>query len=126
MLLVRVLRWLILTLSAVLLMLLGFALLWLTSGGLLESALEIAVWAAMLMQALALLCVMILSVCRAEGGWGWWIFLLAEALATAVSVACGTNWSAPGPELLLGLMPLLCAAALAGLNALIARRLLQR
>ena len=117
----RVLLGLTIGVSAVLLMLLGSVILWLTCGDLLENARDAAACAAVLLQALTLLCVMILSGCRAEGRWGWRIFLLAEALATAGSVVLGTNWSDPGPELPMAVMPLLFAAALAGLHAILSR-----
>lgn len=119
---VRVLRGLTIGVSAVLLCLMGFCILWLTAGGLLQGAREWAALAAMGLQAAALLCVTILAACRAEGRWGWVTFLGIEALATVISVAFGVNWTAPGAELLMALMPLICAAALAGMNAMIERK----
>ena len=119
MILVRLLRWFVLGISAVLLMVLGFALLWLSCGGLLENEWGLAAFIAVLLQVLVLLCVTILAVCRSPRGWG--LFLSAEVLATVLAVAFGADWNAPGLELLMAVMPLLCAAALAGLNALLCR-----
>lgn len=118
---VRVLRGLTIGVSAVLLCLLGFCILWLAAGGLLRGVWEWAALAAMGLQGATLLCVIIMALCRAEGRWGWVIFLGIEALTTVFSVAFGANWRAPGAELAIALMPMLCAAALAGLNALISR-----
>ena len=118
---VRVLRRLTIGVSAVLLCLLGFCILWLAAGGLLRGVWEWAALAAMGLQGATLLCVIIMALCRAEGRWGWVIFLGIEALATVFSVAFGVNWNDPGAELAIALMPLICAAALAGLNALISR-----
>ena len=117
----RILLGLTIGASAVLLLLLGGGILWLTAGDLLTDVRNASALAAAGLQAAALLCVMILAACRAEGRRGWVIFLAIEALATAFSVAFGVNWSAPGAELAIALMPMLCAAALAGLNALISR-----
>ncbi|MBR3763988.1 MAG: hypothetical protein IKK57_05485 [Clostridia bacterium] len=118
---VRVLRGLTIGVSVVLLCLLGFCILWLTAGDLLLDAREWAALAAVGLQAAALLCVTILAACRAEGRLGWFSFLAIEALATVVSTLCGVNWSAPGAELVMVLAPLLCAAALAGLHAILSR-----
>lgn len=78
-------------------------------------------WRRQGLQAAALLCVMILAACRAEGRRGWVIFLAIEALATAFSVAFGVNWSAPGAELFMALLPLGCTLALTGLCGLLTR-----
>lgn len=118
---VRVLRGLTIGVSAVRLCLMGFCILWLTAGELLQDAREWAALAAVGLQAAALLCVTILAACRAEGRWGWVTFLGIEALATVFSVAFGVNWTAPGPELPMAVMPLLFAAALAGLHAILSR-----
>lgn len=113
----RVLLGLTIGASAVLLLLLGGGILWLTAGDLLTDVRNASALAAAGLQAAALLCVMILAACRAEGRWGWVVFLAIEALATAFSVAFGVNWSAPGAELPMALLPLGCALALTGLCA---------
>ena len=118
---VRVLRGLTIGVSAMLLGLQGLCILGLVAGGLLQGVWEWAALAAVGLQAAALLCVTILAACRAEGRWGWFSFLGIEALATVFSVAFGVNWSNPGVELRVALLPLICAVALAGLNAILSR-----
>ena len=118
--LVRILRWLTIGASAVLLLLLGSAVQWLAAG-FLESMRDYVALAATAVQAIVLLCVIILAACRAEGRWGWITFMLIETLATGVSAVFGLNWSNPGPELPMALLPLLCTAVMAALNALLYR-----
>ena len=113
----RVLLGLTIVASAVLLLLLGGGILWLTAGDLLTNVRDYAGLAAMLLQALVLLCMVYMAACQAEGRRAWGLFLLMEALTTALSAALGINWQKPGGELLLTLLPLMCAAVLTGLSA---------
>lgn len=118
---VRVLRGMAIAVSAVLLLLMGGSVLWLAAGGLVTSVRDAAAMAAVGLQGAALLCVMFMAICRAEGRWGWVTFLTIEALATVASALCGVNWSAPGAELPMALAPLICAVALAGMHVMIER-----
>lgn len=118
---VCVVRGMTIGVSVVLLVLLGSCMLWLAAGDLVTNVRDAAALAAVGLQGAVLLCVMIMAICRAEGRWGWVTFLTIEALATVVSAACGVNWSAPGAELPMALAPLICALALAWLNAMIER-----
>lgn len=105
--------------ASALLLLLGFVILWLTAGGLLESARDHVQLALLSLQALALLGVTCMAARHAGGKgnprWLWATLCAAEMLATAASWMMMTQRDAA--QALFASLPALCAAVLAGLSA---------
>ena len=98
--------------SAALLGLLVLSILWIAAGGLVQSVEDHLSLAAAILQAVALLGALLLAARGAASRRWWGVCLLAETLATGLSAAIGVSWRAPGPEVLMAFMPLICAAGL--------------